>query len=124
MDELSNGNFSMLAHLPCFSFLKGVRCSSPAKVTKQNNYFFVLPAKRGFHSTEVKIMEHTWHDEPYYLHAKHMIILGQDDTPAVENASQCSSVTSVLTGVVFSPSMPVIFQQRKQLLVENLSSSA
>ncbi|XP_010543488.1 PREDICTED: uncharacterized protein LOC104816385 [Tarenaya hassleriana] len=67
--------------------------------------------KRGFHSTRVKRMgggHH--HDEPYYLHAKHMYNLDRMKHQALKMSLGVFTAFSIGVGV---PIYAVVFQQKK-----------
>ncbi|KAL9265100.1 hypothetical protein AKJ16_DCAP09477 [Drosera capensis] len=71
------------------------------------------PAKRGFHSSGVKNMgggHGHGHDEPYYLHAKHMYNL---DRVKFQKVKMPLAVWSAVGIGIFVPVYAVIFQQKK-----------
>ncbi|KAL5715731.1 hypothetical protein ACHQM5_017513 [Ranunculus cassubicifolius] len=66
---------------------------------------------RGFHSTGVKRMGgHGGHDEPYYLHAKHMYNLDRMSHQKLKMTLAVFTAFSIGVGV---PIFAVVFQQRK-----------
>ncbi|KAK8692091.1 hypothetical protein V6N13_075571 [Hibiscus sabdariffa] len=68
-------------------------------------------ANRGFHSTGVKRMGGGHgHDEPYYLHAKHMYNL---DRMKHQQLKMSLGVLTAFSIGVFVPIYAVIFQQKK-----------
>ncbi|KAK8642966.1 hypothetical protein V6N13_012287 [Hibiscus sabdariffa] len=68
-------------------------------------------ANRGFHSTGVKRMGGGHgHDEPYYLHAKHMYNL---DRMKHQKLTMSLGVLTAFSIGVFVPVYAVIFQQKK-----------
>ena len=70
-----------------------------------------LPAKRGFHSTGVKRMGGGHgHDEPYYMHAKHMYNLDRMKHQKLTMSLAVATVFSIGAAV---PVIAVIFQQKK-----------
>ena len=69
-----------------------------------------LPAKRGFHSTGVKRMGGHGHDEPYYLHAKHMYNLDRMKYQKLTMSLAVFTAFSIGAGV---PVFAVVFQQKK-----------
>jgi hypothetical protein len=72
--------------------------------------FICQSASRGFHATGVKRMGGHGHDEPYYLHAKHMYNLHR------MKHQKLTAWTSVLGAVSIGVGVPVyavIFQQQK-----------
>ncbi|KAK9095963.1 hypothetical protein Sjap_021460 [Stephania japonica] len=65
---------------------------------------------RGFHSTGVKQMGGHGHDEPFYLHAKHMYNLDRMNLQALKMSLGVFTAFSIGVGV---PIYAVIFQQKK-----------
>ncbi|KAH7685394.1 hypothetical protein IHE45_04G036400 [Dioscorea alata] len=65
---------------------------------------------RGFHSTGVKRMGGHGHDEPYYLHAKHMYNLDRMKHQKLKMSLSVLTAFSIGVGV---PVYAVIFQQKK-----------
>ncbi|KAH7663652.1 hypothetical protein IHE45_14G070400 [Dioscorea alata] len=65
---------------------------------------------RGFHTTGVKRMGGHGHDEPYYLHAKHMYNL---DRMKHQQLKMSLAVLSAFSIGVAVPVYAVIFQQKK-----------
>ncbi|XP_018854857.1 uncharacterized protein LOC109016977 [Juglans regia] len=90
------------------SLNKGMR--SCAKLLMSSEAFLSKSAKRGFHSTEVKRMGGHGHDEPYYLHAKHMYNL---DRMKHQKLTMSLAVLTAFSIGVAVPVYAVIFQQRK-----------
>ncbi|TVU29737.1 hypothetical protein EJB05_21321 [Eragrostis curvula] len=68
------------------------------------------PASRGFHSTGVRRMGAHTHDEPYYVHAKHMYNLHRMKH---QQLTACLSVLAVVSIGVGVPVYAVVFQQKK-----------
>ncbi|XP_066347257.1 uncharacterized protein [Miscanthus floridulus] len=68
------------------------------------------PAYRGFHATGVKRMGGHGHDEPYYLHAKHMYNLHRMKHQGLKVTLSVLGAVSIGVGV---PVYAVIFQQKK-----------
>lgn len=69
-----------------------------------------LAANRGFHSSGVKRMGGHGHDEPYYLHAKHMYNL---DRMKNQKLKMSLGVFTAFSIGVIVPVYAVIFQQKK-----------
>ncbi|KAL5974506.1 hypothetical protein ACLOJK_031171 [Asimina triloba] len=67
-------------------------------------------ASRGLHSTAVKRMGGHGHDEPYYLHAKHMYNLDRMKHQKLKVSLGVLTAFSIGVGV---PIYAVIFQQKK-----------
>ncbi|RLM74726.1 hypothetical protein C2845_PM15G08610 [Panicum miliaceum] len=65
---------------------------------------------RGFHATGVKRMGGHGHDEPYYLHAKHMYNLHRMKHQGLKVTLSVLGAVSIGVGV---PVYAVIFQQKK-----------
>lgn len=74
--------------------------------------FLVVPtsASRGFHATGVKRMGGHGHDEPYYIHAKHMYNLHRMKHQGLKVTLSVLGAVSIGVGV---PVYAVIFQQKK-----------
>ncbi|KAK9167666.1 hypothetical protein Scep_002857 [Stephania cephalantha] len=70
----------------------------------------LLLSFRGFHSTGVKQMGGHGHDEPFYLHAKHMYNLDRMNHQALKMSLGVFTAFSIGVGV---PIYAVIFQQKK-----------
>lgn len=73
----------------------------------------LVTAKRGFHATGAKRMgggHAHGHDEPYYLHAKHMYNLDRMKNQKLKMTLGVFGVFAIGTGV---PIFAVIFQQKK-----------
>ncbi|KAB1205416.1 hypothetical protein CJ030_MR7G010643 [Morella rubra] len=90
------------------SLNNGVR--SCARLLMSSEAILPKSAKRGFHSTEVKRMGAHGHDEPYYLHAKHMYNLDRMTHQQLKMSLAVLTVFSIGVGV---PIYAVIFQQKK-----------
>jgi hypothetical protein len=74
-------------------------------------FYLFLPANRSFHSTGVKRMGGGHgHDEPYYLHAKHMYNLDRMKHQALKMSLGVFTAFSIGVGV---PIFAVVFQQKK-----------
>ncbi|KAI3685199.1 hypothetical protein L6452_34436 [Arctium lappa] len=67
-------------------------------------------AERGFHSTGAKRMGGHGHDEPAYLHAKHMYNLDQMKNQKLTMSLGVLTAFSIGVGV---PIYAVVFQQKK-----------
>ncbi|KAH7568206.1 hypothetical protein JRO89_XS07G0261100 [Xanthoceras sorbifolium] len=65
---------------------------------------------RGFHSTGVKRMGGHGHDEPFYLHAKHMYNLDRMKHQKLKMSLGVFTAFSIGVGV---PIFAVVFQQKK-----------
>ncbi|OEL25564.1 hypothetical protein BAE44_0013415 [Dichanthelium oligosanthes] len=65
---------------------------------------------RGFHATGVKRMGGHGHDEPYYLHAKHMYNLHRMKHQGLKVTLSVLGAVSIGVGV---PVYAVVFQQKK-----------
>ncbi|EYU22814.1 hypothetical protein ABFS83_03G121000 [Erythranthe nasuta] len=76
--------------------------ASPSIVSKSAN--------RGIHSTSVKQMGGHGHDEPYYLHAKHMYNL---DRMKYQKLTMSLAVLTAFSIGVGVPIFAVVFQQKK-----------
>lgn len=75
--------------------------------------FNLVTVNRGFHSTGVKRMgggHAHGHDEPYYLHAKHMYNLDRMKNQGLKMSLAVLTAFSIGVGV---PVYAVIFQQKK-----------
>ncbi|XP_044510418.1 uncharacterized protein LOC123228958 isoform X1 [Mangifera indica] len=70
----------------------------------------VLTVNRGFHSTGVKRMGGHGHDEPFYMHAKHMYNLDRMKHQALKMSLTVFTAFSIGVGL---PVYAVIFQQKK-----------
>ncbi|KAJ1271053.1 hypothetical protein BS78_06G099600 [Paspalum vaginatum] len=68
------------------------------------------PASRGFHATGVKRMGGHGHDEPYYVHAKHMYNLHRMKHQALKVSLSVLGAVGIGIGV---PVYAVVFQQKK-----------
>ncbi|KAK9270072.1 hypothetical protein L1049_025646 [Liquidambar formosana] len=86
---------------------------SASKLLAYSEAFLSKSANRGFHSTGVKRMgggHGHGHDEPYYLHAKHMYNL---DRMKYQKLTMSLGVLTAFSIGVGVPIVAVIFQQRK-----------
>ncbi|XP_075641190.1 uncharacterized protein LOC142612900 [Castanea sativa] len=91
------------------SWNNGMR--SCAKLLMSSEAALQASAKRGFHSTGVKRMGGGHgHDEPYYLHAKHMYNL---DRMKHQKLTMTLAVFTAFSIGVAVPVVAVVFQQRK-----------
>ncbi|KAG6607652.1 hypothetical protein SDJN03_00994, partial [Cucurbita argyrosperma subsp. sororia] len=92
------------------SFGNGVK--SCAKLVKSSEPLLLKSANRGFHSTGVKRMggHAHGHDEPYYLHAKHMYNLDRMKNQKLSMRLGVFTAFSIGVGV---PIYAVMFQQKK-----------
>ncbi|KAM3367486.1 hypothetical protein ACQJBY_016219 [Aegilops geniculata] len=72
--------------------------------------FVCASASRGFHATGVKRMSGHGHDEPYYLHAKHMYNLHRMKHQKLTAWTSVLGAVSIGVGV---PVFAVVFQQKK-----------
>lgn len=70
----------------------------------------MLSASREIHSSGMKMMGGHGHDEPFYMHAKHMYNL---DRMKYQKLKVSLSVLSAFSIGVFVPVYAVIFQQKK-----------
>ena len=69
-----------------------------------------LSASRGFHSTGVRRMGAHAHDEPYYVHAKHMYNLHRMKHQQLKVSLAVLAAVGTGVGV---PVYAVVFQQKK-----------
>ncbi|GKV09078.1 hypothetical protein SLEP1_g20625 [Rubroshorea leprosula] len=86
---------------------------SVSKLLTSSQSLLLKSANRGFHSTGVKRMgggHGHGHDEPYYLHAKHMYNLDRMKHQGLKMSLAVFTAFSI--GVVV-PVYAVIFQQKK-----------
>ncbi|GMY17199.1 hypothetical protein FCV25MIE_12438 [Fagus crenata] len=83
---------------------------SCAKLLMSSEAVMQTSAKRGFHSTGVKRMGGHGHDEPYYLHAKHMYNLDRMKYQKLTMSLAVFTAFSIGAGV---PVFAVVFQQKK-----------
>lgn len=79
-------------------------------VLSRSSGYCALPGTRGFHSTGVKRMGGHGHDEPYYLHAKHMYNL---DRMSHQKLKVTLGVFTAFSIGVAVPIWAVHFQQKK-----------
>ncbi|XP_057805796.1 uncharacterized protein LOC131020783 isoform X2 [Salvia miltiorrhiza] len=76
-----------------------------------NSAIMPKPVNRGIHSTSVKKMGGGHgHDEPYYLHAKHMYNLDRMNHQALKMSLAVFTAFSIGVAV---PVYAVVFQQKK-----------
>ncbi|XP_039024506.1 uncharacterized protein LOC120157467 [Hibiscus syriacus] len=88
----------------------GIRSASKL-LTSSSQPLLHKSANRGVHSTGVKSMGGGHgHDEPYYLHAKHMYNL---DRMKHQKLKMSLAVFTAFSIGVFVPVYAVIFQQKK-----------
>lgn len=71
---------------------------------------FSIPVSRGLHATGAKRMGAHGHDEPFYLHAKHMYNL---DRMKHQKLKVSASVLAAFSIGVAVPVFAVVFQQKK-----------
>ncbi|GLT75318.1 hypothetical protein SLA2020_470520 [Shorea laevis] len=86
---------------------------SASKLLASSQSLLSKSANRGFHSTGVKRMgggHGHGHDEPYYLHAKHMYNL---DRMKYQGLKMSLAVFTAFSIGVVVPVYAVIFQQKK-----------
>ncbi|XP_042487730.1 uncharacterized protein LOC122067966 [Macadamia integrifolia] len=84
---------------------------SGLKLLTSSKSAFSKSVGRGFHSTRVKRMSSGHgHDEPYYLHAKHMYNLDRMKHQKLKMTLGVFTAFSIGVGV---PVWAVIFQQKK-----------
>ncbi|KAE8701855.1 transcription factor TCP23-like [Hibiscus syriacus] len=89
----------------------GIRSASKLLNSSSQLLLHKSAANRGFHSTGVKRMGGGHgHDEPYYLHAKHMYNL---DRMKHQKLKMSLGVLTAFSIGVFVPVYAVIFQQKK-----------
>ncbi|XP_059630911.1 uncharacterized protein LOC132273845 [Cornus florida] len=87
--------------------------SCASKLLTSTESFLPKSVNRGFHSTGMKRMSggHAHgHDEPFYVHAKHMYNLDMMNHQALKMSLTVLGVFSIGVGV---PIFAVIFQQKK-----------
>ncbi|CAL0333456.1 unnamed protein product [Lupinus luteus] len=90
------------------AFNNGLRSASKLIVSSQPS--LSKSVSRGFHSTGVKRMGGHGHDEPYYIHAKHMYNL---DRMKHQGLKMSLAVFTAFSIGVAVPIYAVIFQQKK-----------
>ncbi|KAH7524467.1 uncharacterized protein LOC107420989 [Ziziphus jujuba] len=83
---------------------------SCTKLLMSSEASMLKSASRGFHSTGVKRMGGHGHDEPYYMHAKHMYNLDRMKNQKLTMTLGVFTAFSIGVGV---PIFAVIFQQKK-----------
>ncbi|CAM8989203.1 unnamed protein product [Rhodiola kirilowii] len=83
---------------------------SASELLKSSQLLLSKSVNRGFHSTGVKRMGGHGHDEPFYLHAKHMYNL--DRMPHQKLKMSLAVFSAVSVGIAV-PIIAVIFQQKK-----------
>ncbi|KAK4375278.1 hypothetical protein RND71_005955 [Anisodus tanguticus] len=79
-------------------------------LSKTGQLFISSKLEREFHSTGVKRMGGHGHDEPFYLHAKHMYNL---DRMSNQKLKMTLGVWSAVAIGVIVPVYAVVFQQKK-----------
>ncbi|XP_057531625.1 uncharacterized protein LOC130809817 [Amaranthus tricolor] len=84
--------------------------SCAAKLMNSSGSILSRPASREIHSSGMKMMGGHGHDEPFYLHAKHMYNL---DRMKHQKLKVSLSVLTAFSIGVFVPVYAVIFQQKK-----------
>ncbi|XP_019459118.1 PREDICTED: uncharacterized protein LOC109359061 [Lupinus angustifolius] len=90
------------------AFNNGFRSASKLILSSQPS--LSKSVTRGFHSTGVKRMGGHGHDEPYYVHAKHMYNL---DRMKHQGLKMSLAVFTAFSIGVAVPVYAVIFQQKK-----------
>ncbi|KAM7515256.1 hypothetical protein LguiA_004839 [Lonicera macranthoides] len=88
----------------------GVRSCASKLLASSTQSFLPKSAKRGIHSTGAKSMGGHGHDEPFYMHAKHMYNLDRMKHQALKMSLGVFTAFSIGVGV---PIYAVIFQQKK-----------
>ncbi|KNA19983.1 hypothetical protein SOVF_056450 [Spinacia oleracea] len=83
--------------------------SCASKLMNSSGSILSKSASREFHSSGMKMGGHG-HDEPFYLHAKHMYNL---DRMKYQKLTMSLSVLAAFSIGVFVPVYAVVFQQRK-----------
>ncbi|XP_065847160.1 uncharacterized protein [Euphorbia lathyris] len=83
---------------------------SASKLICASDSIFSNSVRRGFHSTGVKRMGGHGHDEPFYMHAKHMYNL---DRMKHQKVKMSLAVFTAFSIGVLVPVYAVIFQQKK-----------
>ncbi|WCJ44265.1 hypothetical protein M5689_024942 [Euphorbia peplus] len=83
---------------------------SASKLLAASDSIFSNSVKRGFHSTGVKRMGGHGHDEPFYMHAKHMYNLDRMKYQGLKMSLAVFTAFSIGVGV---PIFAVVFQQKK-----------
>ncbi|XP_021748308.1 uncharacterized protein LOC110714145 [Chenopodium quinoa] len=84
--------------------------SCASKLMNSSGSILSKPASREFHSSGMKMMGGHGHDEPFYLHAKHMYNL---DRMKHQKLKMSLSVLAAFSIGVFVPVYAVVFQQKK-----------
>ncbi|KAK4718967.1 hypothetical protein R3W88_017305 [Solanum pinnatisectum] len=84
--------------------------SCASKLITSSESILSKTVKREFHSTGVKRMGGHGHDEPFYLHAKHMYNL---DRMSNQKLKMTLGVWSAVAIGVIVPVYAVVFQQKK-----------
>ncbi|XP_044510419.1 uncharacterized protein LOC123228958 isoform X2 [Mangifera indica] len=83
---------------------------SASKLVSSSQSLLSNSVNRGFHSTGVKRMGGHGHDEPFYMHAKHMYNLDRMKHQALKMSLTVFTAFSIGVGL---PVYAVIFQQKK-----------
>ncbi|KAJ8531147.1 hypothetical protein K7X08_025878 [Anisodus acutangulus] len=84
--------------------------SCASKLIAYTESIFPMSVNRGIHSTGVTRMGGHGHDEPFYLHAKHMYNL---DRMSNQKLKMTLGVWSAVAIGVIVPVYAVVFQQKK-----------
>ncbi|XP_006350336.1 uncharacterized protein [Solanum tuberosum] len=84
--------------------------SCASKLITSSQTVFSNSVSRGIHSTSVTRMGGHGHDEPFYLHAKHMYNL---DRMSNQKLKMTLGVWSAVAIGVIVPVYAVVFQQKK-----------
>ncbi|XP_016464740.1 uncharacterized protein LOC107787650 [Nicotiana tabacum] len=84
--------------------------SSASKLINSSQSLLSNAVNRGIHSTTVRRMGGHGHDEPFYLHAKHMYNL---DRMSNQKLKMTLGVWSAVAIGVIVPVYAVVFQQKK-----------
>ncbi|XP_031115026.1 uncharacterized protein LOC116019081 [Ipomoea triloba] len=87
----------------------GLRSCASKLITAADS-FLPKTLNRGIHSTGVKRMGGHGHDEPFYIHAKHMYNLDRMKNQKLKMSLGVFTAFSIGVGV---PIWAVIFQQKK-----------
>ncbi|KAL8133218.1 uncharacterized protein LOC141712424 [Apium graveolens] len=87
----------------------GLRSASKL-ISSTSSSILPKPVKRSFHATSVKRMGGHGHDEPFYMHSKHMYNLDLMKFQALKMSLGVFTAFSIGVGV---PIYAVIFQQKK-----------
>ncbi|KMT20102.1 hypothetical protein BVRB_1g001210 [Beta vulgaris subsp. vulgaris] len=84
--------------------------SCASKLMNSSGLILSKPASREIHSSGMKMMGGHGHDEPFYLHAKHMYNL---DRMKHQKLTMSVAVLAAFSIGVFVPIYAVVFQQKK-----------